>query len=157
MAFLAWQINFGKGLLVFKPGRRIFKHHPVLVFIPINGGNLALAKSIVEGCIHIGHGQPQTDKGVPVYSKHCLQAAFLDIAVHILKLRFACKRLLQFSAPFAKRVQIIGLQGVLVTGIRRSSAHADVLGGAEKNGQSGHRGKFAAQPVNNTLGPNAAF
>ena len=55
----------------------------VLVELGEDGGDLALPEGIVEGVVHIGHGNAQPGRGVAIDHQFGAQALVLQVAGHV--------------------------------------------------------------------------
>lgn len=98
-AVLARQAHLVQSLRAFQPVRPVFQHHAVLVFVLVDGGHLALPEGIVQGRVHIPHGQAQAGQSVAVHREHGLEAALLNVAVHVLEQGQGRQGLLEAGGP----------------------------------------------------------
>ena len=68
--------------------------------------------------------QAQARSGIAIHDQIGLQAAGLQVGVHVGHFRYVLQRELQLLGPVAQLVQIIAQQRVLVLGIGRAAAAA---------------------------------
>ena len=156
-AFFSRQTHLFKRVSPAQPVRPVFKHHMVLVFILINGRGLTLPKGIAKGRVHVLHGQPVAGQGIAVNLDHGFKPALFNIAVHILEQMIGSHGTLQFAAPRAQILQVVGLQGILVLRARTAPAHHDVLCWLQKNLHARLGDKLASQPPDDSHGVYLAF
>ena len=93
----------------------------------VNGGDLPLAEGVVERGVDEARRHTHSGCRIPIDHQRGLQSLVLLIGIDVDQLRQLAHRLADARLPGPKLAEIIGLQRVLIGGIRLPAAHADVL------------------------------
>ena len=102
-------------------------HDMVLVNSLIHGGDLPLAKGVVQRVIDYLRRQAQARGRIAVDDQAGFQCAVLQIAIHILKLRDRSQLLLHQGRPSEQVLQVVTLQCVLELRVAATPADLHVL------------------------------
>ena len=106
--------------------RRHLHDHVVLLRIVrvVDGRGQCLGEGVAQGAVDDAFVQSQARGGVAVHDQIGLQAAGLQIGVHIGHFRHVLQGDLQLLRPVAQLAQVIPQQRVLVFGVGRAAAAA---------------------------------
>ena len=125
-----------------------FHDHLVPIGGQVNGGDLALAKSVEQRGAYGLNRYPQRIGAVPVDLELRLQAAQLRIAGHIQKNGVSAQLILQFGGPDVQFIRLHTLQNVLILRLARAPAQLQILNWAHEDVDARHPAQLAAQPLN---------
>ena len=102
-------------------------HHVVLVDSLVHGGDLPLAKGVVQRVIDRLRSQAQAGSRIAVDDQAGFQCAVLQIAIHVLKLRDRSQLLFHHGRPGEQVLQVVTLQRVLELRVAATPADLNVL------------------------------
>ena len=132
-------------------------HHVVLVDALIHGGDLALAKGVVEDAIDGLGGDPQAAGGIAVDDQTGLQPAILQVAIHIAQLRKGAQLLQNDGRPGVEVLEVVSLQRILELRVAGAAADLQILNRLQITGSAGHGRQLGPQPVDHGKDVRAAF
>ncbi len=126
--------------------RRHLHDDVVLVARHIDGRDLALPERVIERIVDLADRDPEPGRGVAVDHQVGFKPLVLLVAVDVGENRDALKRRSDLRAPFVQLLERRALQGVLILGIARPPADANVLDRLQEQRRSRHHGERASQP-----------
>ena len=113
----------------------------------VDGRDLPLAESAVEGTAQIGHRHAEQRGLVTVDLQAGLQAALLRVAGDVAEQRVVAQLALQLAGPLVERVGAHALQRVLVAALALAPAELQVLHRAHEDLHAGEAAGLLAQVV----------
>ena len=128
------------------PARIGLQHHAVLVGLGEDGGDLALAETVVQHVLHRLHGHAQPGGSGAVHLDIAAQPDGLLVGGEVPQAGLGLQPLQQRRRPGGE-LRLVGIhQRVLELGAADAGADLDVLHRLEKHGDAGDAGDRAGQP-----------
>ena len=128
------------------PELRVYGHdHAVLIQRPVHGGDLTLAKGIIERIVDHGGADAQPRRRGAVDDQRRFEAADLLVGVDVGHGWQGADFAQDTRRPFIEFVDVVALQGELVLGTGGASAHAQILLHLHDESGTGNAGGFAAE------------
>ena len=135
------------------PEVRIYGHdHAVLIQLSVHGGDLTLAKGIIERIVDHGGADAQPRRRGAVDDQRRFEAAALLVGVHVGHGWQGADFAQDTRRPFVEFLDVVALQGELVLRAGRASAHAQILLHLHGESGTGYGGGLAAQTGNHLVG-----
>ena len=133
--------------------RRPFHDHRVLVELVVDGRHRALAEGVVERVVdrrsNVTPSRAAASRSTSTKVSTPLSASSLSTSVSAVSCAQAVG---QLGRPGAQVGQVVALERVLVGGVARAPAHAQVLHRAQEHAQAGQLVELRAQAVDHRLG-----
>ena len=147
-------VDLFQRLLALPVFRRRFHDHAVLVQGVVDRRHQSLTKIIVERAVDELHRNSQTGGGVAVDDEAGLRALVLRIGAQVGQDGNLAEGLPDARLPEAQFLDIVGLEGVLILGIARATANADVLLRLQKEVGTGFTRELRTQAGNHLVDRN---
>ena len=128
----------------------------VLVVLLVQRRDLPLAEGVVQRVVDRLRRNAEPGRRVAVDDEISLQAARLQVAIDVGQFRTLAELVDQPGRPVIKRVEIGGLQRVLILGTAEAATDPDVLNGLQIQRDSRHRRQFSAQTGDDRIGAHFA-
>ena len=135
----------------------MLQHHAILVRLGVDGGDQALTEGVVQGVVHIRHGNAQAAGGIAVDVHVCRQPFVLPVAADVGKLRQGVKLIYQLRHPGAERVQRGGLQRELVLRAADLGINGQILNRLQVKLNARHPRDGVLQTLNDGVDAIVAF
>ena len=139
------------------PAIAALQHHAVLTGLGVDGADLALAKSVIQGIVDSADADAQTRRGVTVDVQKHLQATVLQVAGHVGQFRLLAQRLDQTRRPGFQQLAVGRLQGELELGTADAILDGQVLHRLHEQLDTGNLRQLRTQTLDYLTGGDVAF
>ncbi len=129
----------------------------VLIQLRVHGGDLALAKGIIERIVEHRGVDAEACRCITVDGQRGFEAAVLLITVDVSQYRQRAHFAQDAGGPFIELADVIALQGELVLRTAQASSHPQILEGLHEEPGPGYAGELAAQPCHDLVGGDLAL
>ena len=150
-------IDLLQELGVLPKARRRFHHHVILIERRVHGGDLALAKRVIQHVVDELGGNPKARGGVAIVLNHGLQAAILLIGIDVGDQAEVPQGRKHGLAIFSQILDVIAAHGELIKRCAVASAYAHVLVGLHIVRGSANDVELRPQPLDYVVHRDLTF
>ena len=126
----------------------VLQHDAILVRLGVDGGDQALPEGVIQGVVHVRHGNAETAGGIAVDVHVRRQAFVLPVAADVGELRQGVKLIHQLRHPGAEVIQRGGLQRELVLRAADLGIDGQILNRLQVKLNARHARDGVLQPLN---------
>ena len=153
----AHNLELGQHFRTLGVARVQLHHHPILVQLVVQGGNLTLREGVVQGRGDSLHIDAETPRGFAVDIEHHLTSLVAVHRIHIHQQRALRHRLGNLARPHLELRQRVRAQQYLVFTAPIRRAELQILIDHQHHHYTRHRRCVGAQAIDHRLGGDLAF